>query len=167
MKKTLAASVALLLLVVAGARWAMLPEPLGAPDQPSSVRELSEGFAVGEPEEQGRVRDAERERVEVRTLPAPASAKPTTGSLIVKATYEVDGMPVPDLVIMAGLPGADHRVGRHRAATDGAGVVRFEDLPAGRIWVQNVRHDALLRAVIKACRPRRNDWTPEPLIQHR
>jgi RNA polymerase sigma factor (sigma-70 family) len=126
--------------------WAFWPsatgEPGGTSGDESPVRPLvAELPATAKPEPIRRTELAEK---------PPKKATPTAGSLIVKATYEVDGKPVPDLVVMVGPPGADHRVGYRRDTTDAAGFVRFEDLPAGRIWVQNVRHDDLVRTAIEA-----------------
>jgi len=105
---------------------------------------------------------AEADRREIVT-PAPG-AEPTTGSLRVKATYQEDGTPVPDLELMVGSPGAEHRLGQVRVRTDGGGIARLEELAPGRIWVQNIRNDELARSEVAAGAETRLDLVLPPGI---
>jgi len=74
-------------------------------------------------------------------IATPESAvEAASGSLHIHVSYEEDGAPVADLLLIAGRAGANQWLNKRRVRTDASGSARLEGLAPGRWTISNSRN---------------------------
>lgn len=144
--KIVAAVAALLMLAVAWVAWPRSDVPGDRP----GASPTDAGGAVASALQRPRDADTAADTPAREAADAPKLPASITGALVVRARYAGEPSVAAGITVTVGPPGADFRVGLHRAITDAAGLARFDGLAPGTVRVESTMRAASARAEIRA-----------------